>query len=528
MARLVRKFSFLKSWYGIYTLTLFGALPFLLSFIWGNHDWGWVKEGTPLFSGVFEGRFSQFILPVILFSGNILPVFSLACALAYLSVTALLLLKLWQLPQKYLLYILLGLNITLAPYTISWFYFNFIVLSCLSWTCIITLGFYLLSSTKLNKTLSAVLATTLFTLALGGYPPCINMIGVIFFTLFLRDLYTNNPNIKSLIKKYMLYALTIIIAAALFLIIQYALKIHHLQYDTYNTAGITLINLPAKILLCLQISLEQFTHKTSFIDSFYKYAMLILCVSALIKLFLDLKKNYNLLGLGLLSILGLLLSSIITTIVAENTHYVLYEPRIEFFSLPYIYTFAAAILLTSKKPFMRNLTLLILTLVLFHNINTITYAAKIWNLGFKAETNLSERIVSRIENHPNFINQNNLYAFVQSDAISIRQKYYQPNTNEIIDSYTVTAPYIPWHLPTKTYTFYYPNNFINRDFDVYWKFISANEIPVNPSVINYINDKSIIWPHEKALYIDSSLILLMMSKHGQNSAKQWLQNNNFK
>ena len=526
MARSVRKFSFLKSWYGVYILTLFGCLPFLLSFIWGNHDWGWVKEGTPLFSGVFEGRFSQFILPILLFSGNILPVFSTALGLAFLSGTAIILLKLWQVPQKHIFYILLGLNITLAPYTISWFYFAFIVLSCLSWTFIVALGFYLPTINYLNKKLAFILSILLFTLALGGYPPSINMIGVIFCTLILKDISSTKPTLKTLILKNIPYAITILGAIFIFLFIQYALKIQHLQYNTYNTANIELSSLPAKILPCLKISLQQFINTTSFIDGFYKYSLLALCLLALTTLYRDIQKNYILIACSVLVILILLIASISTTLAAKNTQYVFFEPRIEFFSLPYIYTFAASILLCSKKQSFRNITLLILTLILFHNIYTMSYAAKIWNFGFKAETNLSERIISRIENHPNFINQDNFYTFVQGDAISIRKKYHLPKPNESVDSFTVTAPYIPWHLPTKTYTFYYPNNFIEKDYDVYWRFVPFYDIPYTAGLEHYINEKAIAWPHQNALYIDSSLIILTMSKNGEIYAKQWLNNYN--
>ena len=522
MARPIRKFSFLKSWYGVYILTLFGYLPFLISFIWGNHDWGWIKENTPLWSGVFEGRFSQFILPILLFSGNILPIFSIACSLAFLSGTAIILIKLWQVPKKYIFFILLSANITLAPYTISWLYFTFIVLSCLSWTFVIALGFYLPTLSNLNKKAAFLLSTLLFTLALGGYPPCINMIGVIFCTLIIKDLQIKKQTIKTLILKNIPYAITISCAVILFLFIQYSLKTQHLQYNTYNTANIELSSLPTKLILCLKISLQQFIIKTSFIDGYYKYSMLGLCLLAIITLYQNIKKNYILIGYYTLAILALLIASISTTLVAVNTQYVTYEPRIEFFSLPYIYTFAASLILCSQKQIIRNIAILILTLTLFHNLYNIASASKVWNLGFTAEEALSERIVSRIENHPNFINQNNLYTFVQGDTLSLRKKYYQPKSNENIDSYTVTAPYIPWHLPTKTYTFYYPNNFIEKDYDVYWSFIPTNDIIYNSDLKNYIKHKVIPWPHPNALYINSALMILIMSKDGENYAKQWL------
>ena len=57
-----------RIWLKLWIATLLVFLPFLFNFLWGNHDWEWIRKGTPLFSGVFEGRFSQFILQNFLFS----------------------------------------------------------------------------------------------------------------------------------------------------------------------------------------------------------------------------------------------------------------------------------------------------------------------------------------------------------------------------------------------------------------------------------------------------------------------------
>ena len=125
----LKQLFFSKTYFYLYALTVICYLPFIFSFIWGNHDWGWVKEYTPLFSGVFEGRFSQFIIPIILFEGNILPVFTILSALAFYSATAIIFINLFNVDISSKTTILIGLLLTTAPYTISWLYFKFILLS---------------------------------------------------------------------------------------------------------------------------------------------------------------------------------------------------------------------------------------------------------------------------------------------------------------------------------------------------------------------------------------------------------------
>jgi len=520
MKRNTPTYFIIKSWYKLYVLAIFCCLPFIFNFLWGNHDWGWIKEYTPLTSGLFEGRFSQFIIPILLFSGNILPVFSLMTGLAFLSLAAVLTLNLWQTPKKNYIYLLLGLNIIIAPYTISWFYFAFLTLSCLTWPVIIIAGFIALATNSFKKTYTIPLATLLFSLALGGYPPVINMIGVILFTLIINDIYQNEITIK----KYIPHAIAIIGAIAILLIIQHFLKLHHWQYDTYNTAHIDLNNLKDKFSLCFKTSFKQLTRTTSFISCFYKYTTLSLCLIALWELWQKIsKKPLNIICL-ILSLCGLLLSTTLTLFAAENTVYVIYEPRIDFYSLPYIYTFAGSIIFRSKIKFIKNITLSALFLVCLYNLNTITYAQKVWTFGFKTETAMMERIINRLEDHPQFSPYRN-YTFAQSGSLNFRQKYYQLKSNETIDSYTLFAPYIPWQKPSKAFTFYYPQTFINNDFDIFWWFVSKESLPITPEFKQYIYKKSAPWPHKNSLYVDSSLIALTLTSDGENMARQWFDKN---
>lgn len=512
----------IKNWCLIYALTLLGVAPFIFYFIWGNHDWGWVKDYTPLFSGVFEGRFSQFILSIALFSGEVLPVLSIITALAFLSTTIFLLLKLWQAPKSTFLYLLLGLNLTLAPYTISWFYFAFITLSCLSWTTAVSYGYYEVSTQK--RLISYIVCFVLFTLALGGYPPIINTIGIILCTLILQDISLKKSNPIDTIKKYIPYTIICICSILAFLVIQHYLKKYDLQQQTYNTAGINIKELPSKLWLCLKTSFSQFFYCSTFLNSFYKKVTALICIGSLVVLIKELPKNILSIVIFILALLGLLFSSMLTLLAAENTEYVQYEPRIEFFYMPYIYVFSATVLLNSKVALYRNITSALLVLLTIYNVNTMSYAAKVWNLGFKTEANLSERILSRFEKNTHFSPQKK-YTFIQGGTTNLRAKYHMPQEQEHIDSYTLTAPYIPWHLPSKAYTFYYPTNFVSDDFDIFWAYIDASKIYNTPSLKNYIFNFSSPWPSERATYMDSNIMILTMSKDGENAAKNWFAHN---
>ncbi len=512
----------LKCWgYTLASALLFFA-PFIFNFLWGNHDWQWVQEYTPLWSGVFEGRFTQFILQTVLFNGVILPVATLSVSLAFFAAAAILLLYLWQIPPKKWIYITLYLSLITAPYTLSWLYFAFITLSCLSWPFFIILGFRLLERSK-NKhpAVAFCIAVILFLAALGGYPPVINLIGVIFFTLILSSLSFQKETAKTIIIKYLPHIAAISLSATLLLFIQYELKKHNLQFGTYNTAGPDLTHLGEKINLTARAAIEQFFISLSFIGPVYKLIYCFLFLSALVELYIRLPKNRSSVSLFILSIAGLILSPLITLFLAGNTQFVLNEPRIAFFGLTYIFLFSAAVLLRSSSTLRRNITTLLLIIILLHNFNTIAYAAKVWGNGFRAEAAFSERFLARLEENPDFsIKQK--YTFIQGGNLDFRSRYYLPDGTKP-DAYTLTAPYIPWHLPSKAYRFYYPVNFVGNDFDTFWRFIDPSHINRTNTLEKYVLYQAEPWPHPNAVYLDDTTIILTQSPEGKYAARSWIE-----
>lgn len=512
---------YFQTWGILYLITLLCYSPFLINFLWGNHDWQWIKEYTPLLSGVFEGRFSQFILPTILLEGNILPILSLACGLAFYTISAILLFKMWNIPNTKIFYIVLGLNLVTSPYTISWLYFAFITLSCLSWPFFIIFSFWLLR--QKTSYCNIILSIIFLTLSLGGYPPVINLIFTLLFTFLLTDLTTKKNSLQTIIRNYTLYASIIFCSIIIFLTIQTILKKYGLQQATYNTASITLSGLTNKINLILKAISEQFIITTSFITNFYKYTWLGITLYAIFVLYRQTPKKLIYQFLFFASLLGLFCAPLITLIVAENSIYVQYEPRIDFFGLLYIYIFSASILLKSQRLIHKNLAIFLLTTLIFYNFHTTSYASKVWKQGFSAEAKLSERIISRIENNKIFSPQNK-YTFVQGGTLDFRSKYYLADTATKIDSYTLIAPYIPWHLPSKAYKFYQPTDFFGNDFDIFWSYVNPSYINITPELAEYLATNATPWPQENAIHIDNTSIILTLTPQGKELAKQWLQN----
>ncbi len=518
---------FIKNWLTLFMLTLLSHSHFMFYFLWGNHDWSWIQHNTPLLSGLFEGRFSQFILQNTFSDGRILPIFTMILALGFYSASSFLLLKLLKLPENKIPFLLISLFITTSPYIISWLYFAFITLSCLSWPFFIILAFIFLSNAKTSEhpLITRIFASLFFLLAIGGYPPVINLISLIFFILIINDTCFNKLTIKHIIKKNIPTIITILLSLIGVLIIQYYLKKYNLQQPTYNTAQLNLTDLPQKLYHIFIISFKQFTTTKTFIGYTFKYLNLCIVLLSLISLYIHAPKNILHLTTLTLSILGLLISTVLTILIAENVHFVVYEPRIEFFGLLYIYAFALITLIKSQNTLLKNLAQLICIILIFININTLSYAAKVWNLGFKSEANLSNRIINDIEKKPTF-NPNQKYTFIQGGTTDFRSRFYiTKNQFEKPDGYTLTAPYVPWHLPSKAYKFYTPTDFFGKDFDIFWRYIHPSEITMTDNLYQYITKTSTPWPQNNAIFIDENTIILTLSYDGMMQSRYWINNN---
>ena len=95
------------------------------SFFIGNHDWDWVKGTEQILSfstGLFEARYSKFILNVILYGGQILPILNNMCAFIMLSLGMVMLINYWKIKENSSK-IIIALAPCVMPFILGWMYF---------------------------------------------------------------------------------------------------------------------------------------------------------------------------------------------------------------------------------------------------------------------------------------------------------------------------------------------------------------------------------------------------------------------
>ena len=282
-------------------------------FMFGDHDWKYLKHGISLGAGLFEGRFSQFVPVTLLSRGEILPVINNALGFAGFALGVAMLTRYWRLPHTKTACVLFALFAALTPYVLSFMYFAFLVIPVLGWNMFV-IGSLLISEKEerfsLRRTVSAAVLTTL---ALGGYPPVINLIAVAFSVRLLFAALFEIPSpaaatpgsplplslpavLKTLCRRFRWTAFNLVLGAACYKLCLWALtRTGAVNASYYNLQTTPLAEWGAKFLLVSRDTLLQFSATLPFIPAAYKAAAGIVVLAgiaaALLRIFAPFRTN---------------------------------------------------------------------------------------------------------------------------------------------------------------------------------------------------------------------------------------------
>ena len=112
-------------WITFFTSLISLSIVFLYHstfFMFGDHDWQYLRHSISLNAGLFEGRFSQFLFIHLFSLGKILPIINNTLGFLGFSFGVSLLAKYWDIPRQKTHYILFALFTTLTPYILSFMY----------------------------------------------------------------------------------------------------------------------------------------------------------------------------------------------------------------------------------------------------------------------------------------------------------------------------------------------------------------------------------------------------------------------
>ena len=94
-----------------------------INFMFGDHDWNYVKQATSWKEGAFEGRPLHFVLQSVLFSGQILPILNNLFSFFAMSLSSIMLARYLKIPLTTFNYTLFATFIGVMPYTLVWLFY---------------------------------------------------------------------------------------------------------------------------------------------------------------------------------------------------------------------------------------------------------------------------------------------------------------------------------------------------------------------------------------------------------------------
>ena len=242
-------------------------------FLFGDHDWKYLKPGLSLGAGLFEGRFAQFLPINILSGGDILPIVNNILGFAGFSLGVALLARYWRLPRQKSAWLLFALFTAVTPYILSFMYFAFLIIPVLGWSAFV-LGSLLISEKETRfSPIRSLSAIALATLALGGYPPVVNLMAVALAVRLLFAALFESESARGLWRRYRWTAINLLLAAICCKLCLWGLgKIGAMNTAYYNLQTTPLAEWGNKFLLVSRDLWQQFTVTLPFIDTPYKTA----------------------------------------------------------------------------------------------------------------------------------------------------------------------------------------------------------------------------------------------------------------
>ncbi|MBR5154324.1 MAG: glucosyltransferase domain-containing protein [Alphaproteobacteria bacterium] len=506
--------SLKKSFWISFMLINIAFLFHTANFMFGDHDWLYVKAETYWKEGTFEGRPLHFALQSILFSGQILPILNNLFSFFALTLSSIMLARYWNIPLTTLNYTLFASFVGTIPYTLVWLYYAKDALINLSLPLIVMTSLWLSKQKGRTKAQTLILHFTsimVMLFAFSSYMAVINMVGICVLGAMIIDYAYHNKDVPTIIKTYTPTIVNVVIALILF---QLYMKLYPIT-SSYNTKIIPLDFVAQKFFMTVEVMFKQFTAVLPFMEYKYKISLLIMTVLGLLSFVSSVKVSK--LPLSILVLLVVLFVSKFAYFIADERGEILAEmedfafvPRLDFYGLVYVYALFLAFLLSLAKEKLQKVSCILVAIVIFMSVVRDTYALKTWKLGFDAEMKAHERIVSRLESHKNF-RTTQTYKLLQIGTLSLRKNFYKTQPNEKIGLDLLETSFTPIYMSRIVYNFYYNKDIFHSNI---------MEYELSEEAKNFILYEAEAWPKQNSIYVDSDTVIIVLSEEGLEKSKQ--------
>ena len=402
---------FLKSW--LFCCVVYSFM--LFQFWWGNHDWDYLKYGVKFSSGFFEARYAAHLVSLLLFDGNVLPVFMLLSALALLVFMGMLIAYYLEMEKNTISYMLFLLLIGVSPYNFVIIYYLFIADSLFSCGCVAAA--VLFCATAPYKWWKFVLGVLGYIYILGCYPPVIALTAILFVAkqiiLVQKKRQINQRLFSDTLFLIGQASLSFLVFKCVFDILD---KYNFLYLNMYNVRVNSLMDIPS--LVPAQI-VSFFGYVPSLFANFGFVFAFFIGVLFLVGIFYIWNSFRNKL-IAFAWIIAFILSSRIVFLLADSANVAKF--RVEYWAVLGMETFVLAVLFSCKQKAVKNILYLTIVLSLFSFIRMTFYIQKMQYLSFKGERFYQGRIENRLADFPNLL-ADGYYSVLRMGYADFSEKY---------------------------------------------------------------------------------------------------------
>lgn len=493
-------------------LGVFGVLYLYMicNFWWGNHDWGYLKSGASIQSGLFEARYSQHLFTLLLLDAHILPVLIFFCGFLCICLQSILIGKYFEIEPKY--WILIALFMGVNPHIYALLYYVYLFFPFMVWSLVGTSLLFLVEGRfRFYKVFLFVLG---FVGVLGSYPPNLAFIFVLFVAKRIFYYIGQKETLKDIFFRMMFLVCMIIVSGGIYkLIYNYLLSARYINTDMYNIKTKSLLDFVCGLPVELWQGITQLFYVFSFMGLEYVIPLAMIVFLGGVSVFYK-GKNKFIIVLGFVL---LFFASRFAFAVSGHSEYAVF--RLMYWGRLGLYVFGIVALLKTDKIWMKNTLFLLLSFFIFKAVFVNAEIQKVQNLGFIASRLYQKRLLNTVVLNKNYDKEGEYISFNFGQP-NFRERFYSDNikTGELLGLNLVfefdVANYLFWEEEKSPVIIgagisgnsilrvdrggkekwanreYWANNPENMEKIRYWLYMEAEPYPSYKSV--YVDEKYLI------------------------------------